>query len=56
VLTIIAGYVNKNDQIASPYFPVVINCLSDSSPVVVKSALCAVRDLAKTATDEELAH
>lgn len=54
VLEIITNYIKQNDQIESPYFNVVINCLADSSSMVVRRALTTVSKFAGAANDESL--
>lgn len=55
VLQIISKYIFKKEQSSSPYFSVVINCLADQSPMVVKRALGTVGQLSKSSDDECLA-
>lgn len=55
VLQIISKYIIQNEQSSSPYFNVVINCLTDSSSMVVKRALGIVGQLTKNTNDESLA-
>ena len=55
VLQIISKYIFQNEQSSSPYFNVVINCLADTSPMVVKRALGTVGQLSKSSDDECLA-
>ena len=52
VLQIISKYIIQNEQSSSPYFNVVINCLADSSSMVVKRALGIVGQLTKNANDD----
>ncbi|OHT08232.1 hypothetical protein TRFO_23308 [Tritrichomonas foetus] len=55
VLQIISKYIFQNEQSSSPYFNVVVNCLADQSPMVVKRALTIVGELSRSADDECLA-
>ncbi|KAK8878088.1 hypothetical protein M9Y10_004851 [Tritrichomonas musculus] len=54
VLQIISKYIIQKDKSSSPYFSVVINCLTDPSPMVVKRALGIVGQLSKNSNDESL--
>jgi len=54
VLTMITMYINKNDQIFSPYFNIVVKCLSDSSPIVMKKALHSIGSLTQFADEQQL--
>lgn len=55
VLQILSKYIFQNEQSSSPYFNVVINCLADPSPMVVKRALSIVGELSKSSDEECLA-
>ncbi|EAY20904.1 hypothetical protein TVAG_437300 [Trichomonas vaginalis G3] len=54
VLDIVSSYIEKNEQIKSPYFPLIIDSLKDSSPSIVRKSLVTLGNLAQKATEEEL--
>ena len=53
-LKIVSTYIQQHEQIKSPYFPQIINCLHDSSTSIVRRALVSLATLAQTASDKEL--
>ena len=53
VLQILSKFIFQNEQSSSPYFSVVINCLADPSPMVVKTALSTVGQLSKASNSDD---
>ena len=54
VLSLVASYIGQNEKMKSPYFHVVANCILDPAPLVVRTAVNTVGDLARNADDSEL--
>lgn len=54
VLSLVASYIGQNQKMKSPYFHVVANCILDPAPLVVRTAVNVVGDLARSADDNEL--
>ena len=53
-LKIVSTYIKQHEQIKSPYFPQIVNCLHDSSNSIVKKSIFTLATLAQTATQKEL--
>lgn len=53
-LKLVSTYIEQNEQIKSPYFPLIIECLKDSSPSIVRQALVTMGSLAQSADQEQL--